>query len=78
MSWMNDLKFQEDGLIPVIAQDAKTGEMLMFAFANRESLEHTLKTGEMTYWSRSRKKLWKKGEESGNVQKVKAFLYRLR
>jgi phosphoribosyl-AMP cyclohydrolase len=74
MSWLDDLKFQEDGLIPVIAQDAQNGEILMFAFANRESLENTVKTGEMTYWSRSRNKLWKKGEESGNVQKVKALL----
>jgi phosphoribosyl-AMP cyclohydrolase len=74
MGWMDDLKFQEDGLIPVIAQDTQSGEILMFAFANQESLEHTVKSGEMTYWSRSRKKLWKKGEESGNVQKVKALL----
>ena len=73
MSWIDTLKFQEDGLIPVIAQDEKSGEILMFAFANREALEHTIKTGNVTYWSRSRKKLWKKGEESGNVQKLKAL-----
>ncbi len=73
MSWIDTLKFQEDGLIPVIAQDAKTGEILMFAFANRESLEHTVKTGHMTYWSRSRKKLWEKGETSGMPQNVKAI-----
>lgn len=73
MGWIDTLKFQEDGLIPVIAQDEKTGEILMFAFANREALEHTIKTGNVTYWSRSRKKLWKKGEESGNVQKMKAL-----
>ena len=73
MSWIDTLKFQEDGMIPVIAQDAKTGEVLMFAFANRDSLEHTIKTGHMTYWSRSRKKLWEKGETSGKTQNVKAI-----
>ena len=73
MGWIDTLKFQEDGLIPVIAQDAETGEILMFAFANRDSLGHTIRTGNLTYWSRSRKKLWEKGESSGNVQKVKAL-----
>ena len=73
MSWIDTLKFQADGLIPVIAQDEKTGDILMFAFANRESLENTIKTGHLTYWSRSRKKLWEKGESSGNVQVVKAL-----
>ncbi len=73
MGWIDTLKFQEDGLIPVIAQDAGTGEILMFAFANRDSLGHTIRTGNLTYWSRSRKKLWEKGESSGNVQKVKAL-----
>ena len=64
-------KFDADGLIPCIAQDIRTGEVVMFAFMNAESLAHTLKTGKATYWSRSRKKLWLKGEESGNVQIVK-------
>lgn len=73
MSWIDTLKFQADGLIPVIAQDEKTGDILMFAFANHESLENTIKTGHLTYWSRSRKKLWEKGESSGNVQVVKAL-----
>jgi len=73
MGWIDTLKFQEDGMIPVIAQDAKTGEILMFAFANRDSLENTIKTGHMTYWSRSRKKLWEKGETSGKTQNVKAI-----
>src|SRR5277367_2470121 len=73
MSWIDTLKFEKDGLIPVIAQDAKTNEVLMFAFANREALELAVRTGKMTYWSRSRKKLWIKGEESGNVQHVKAL-----
>lgn len=64
-------KFGPDGLIPCITQEITTGEVLMFAFMNAESLEHTLKTRKATYWSRSRQKLWVKGEESGNVQIVK-------
>ena len=64
-------KFDADGLIPCITQDVRTGEVVMFAFMNAESLGHTLQTGKATYWSRSRKKLWVKGEESGNVQLVK-------
>jgi phosphoribosyl-AMP cyclohydrolase len=64
-------KFGSDGLIPCITQDASSDEVLMFAFMNAESLEHTLKTGKATYWSRSRKKLWVKGEESGNTQLVR-------
>lgn len=64
-------KFGSDGLIPCITQDATTGQVLMFAFMNAESLELTLKTKKATYWSRSRNKLWVKGEESGNVQIVK-------
>jgi len=65
------LKFDAAGLIPAIAQDASTGEVLMVAWMNAESLRRTLETGEATYWSRSRRKLWHKGEESGNVQRVK-------
>jgi phosphoribosyl-AMP cyclohydrolase len=64
-------KFGPDGLIPCITQDIATGQVLMFAFMNAESLGHTLKTKKATYWSRSRNKLWVKGEESGNVQWVK-------
>ncbi len=60
-----------DGLVPAVAQDWKTGEVLMVAFMNKESWELTLSTGIMHYWSRSRSKLWKKGESSGNVQEVK-------
>jgi phosphoribosyl-AMP cyclohydrolase len=59
------------GLIPAIAQDAETGEVLMLAFMNKEAWEKTLETGIATYWSRSRSKLWIKGETSGNVQEVK-------
>jgi len=64
-------KFGPDGLIPCITQDAHSGEVLMFAFMNAESLARTLATGRATYWSRSRQKLWVKGEESGNVQHVR-------
>ena len=64
-------KFGADGLLPCITQDATTGEVLMFAFMNAEALAHTLRSGKATYWSRSRNKLWLKGEESGNVQLVR-------
>jgi len=60
-----------DGIVPVIAQEAETGEVLMLAYMNQEAWEETLKTGKACYWSRSRKRLWRKGEESGNVQVVK-------
>lgn len=62
-----------DGLVPAIAQDAETKEVLMMAYMNRESWEATLKSGKATYWSRSRNKLWLKGETSGNVQLIKAI-----
>jgi phosphoribosyl-AMP cyclohydrolase len=72
---MIKLDFAKDGgLIPAIAQDAETGEVLMLAYINEESWEETLKSGCATYWSRSRSKLWKKGESSGNVQNVKEIL----
>ena len=63
-----------DGLIPVIVQDANTREVLTLAYSNKESLELTKKTGNSWFWSRSRKKLWMKGEESGNTQKVQKIL----
>ena len=63
-----------DGLIPVVVQDTKTKEVLMLAYANREALENTLKTKKATYWSRSRKELWVKGETSGHTQKIKQVL----
>lgn len=69
---MYDLKFNSDGLIPVITTDAVTNEVLMQAYMNEEAFEKTLETGEAYYYSRSRKKLWHKGEESGHYQKVKA------
>jgi phosphoribosyl-AMP cyclohydrolase len=62
-----------DGLLPAIAQDAQTGEVLMLAYMNAESYDQTLATGQAIYYSRNRKKLWRKGEESGNVQKIKAI-----
>lgn len=68
---IDDIKFDEKGLVPAICQDAETGDILMFAWMNRESLEKTIETGVMTYWSRSRKKLWVKGESSGNTQTVR-------
>jgi phosphoribosyl-AMP cyclohydrolase len=67
-------KFDDNGLIPVIAQDAKTGQILMAAFMNREALDLTIQTGYATYFSRKRQKLWKKGEESGHLQKVEQIL----
>jgi phosphoribosyl-AMP cyclohydrolase len=69
MSWLDKVNWT-DGLVPVIAQEQATGEVLMFAFMNREALKLTLETGHAVYWSRSRQKLWHKGEESGHVQKV--------
>ncbi|UCC23457.1 MAG: phosphoribosyl-AMP cyclohydrolase [Planctomycetota bacterium] len=67
-------KFNENGLIPVIAQDAETGCVLMAAYMNREALDATIRTGFATYFSRTRKKLWKKGEQSGHTQKVGQIL----
>jgi phosphoribosyl-AMP cyclohydrolase len=69
--WLNKVNWTNDGLVPVIAQDAASGKVLMFAWMNREALKRTAESGEAIYWSRSRKKLWHKGEESGHVQKVK-------
>ncbi len=69
-SWLNQIKWDENGLVPVIAQEIGSNDVLMFAFMNREALKKTADSGEAVYWSRSRKKLWHKGEESGHVQKV--------
>ena len=66
--WLNQVKWDDQGLVPAISQDAKTGEILMVAWMNREALELTAKEGRAIFWSRSRKKLWRKGEESGHVQ----------
>jgi phosphoribosyl-AMP cyclohydrolase len=67
-------KFDANGLIPAIAQDAETGEILMVAWMNREALDHTIETGRATYFSRSRGKLWLKGEQSGHFQTVEQIL----
>ncbi len=69
-----DFSKSADGLIPAVAQDWKTGEVLMLAYINEEAWRKTLETGIATYWTRSRKKLWVKGESSGNIQKVKEIL----
>ncbi len=66
---IDSLKFDRDGLIPAIAQ-AEDGEVLMMAWMNAQSLEETIETGQVTYWSRSRQKLWRKGETSGHIQKL--------
>lgn len=68
--WLNKVKWDEHGLVPVIAQEVGSNEVLMFAWMNREALAKTVEIGEAVYWSRSRKKLWHKGEESGHMQKV--------
>jgi phosphoribosyl-AMP cyclohydrolase len=68
--WLKKVQWDENGLVPVIAQEAGSGDVLMFAWMNREALARTVELGEAVYWSRSRKKLWHKGEESGHVQKV--------
>jgi phosphoribosyl-AMP cyclohydrolase len=70
ISWLDDIRWTEDGLCPVIAQQADTGKILMFAWMNRESLALTVSEGYAVYWSRSRNRLWRKGEESGHRQKV--------
>jgi phosphoribosyl-AMP cyclohydrolase len=70
MDWLDNIKWNADGLVPVIAQEACGDKVLMFAWMNREALAKTVQTGEAVYWSRSRSRLWRKGEESGHVQKV--------
>ena len=70
MDWLEHIKWDPDGLVPVIAQEAATGDVLMFAWMNREALAATQQRGQAVYWSRSRQKLWHKGEESGHFQQV--------
>jgi len=69
--WLKKVRWDEHGLVPVIAQEASSGDVVMFAWMNRDALARTVETGEAVYWSRSRKKLWHKGEESGHIQKVR-------
>lgn len=70
-NWLSKINWAEDGLIPAIAQEAGSGKILMVAWMNREALQLTVEKREAIYWSRSRKKLWHKGEESGHTQKIK-------
>jgi phosphoribosyl-AMP cyclohydrolase len=70
-NWLNKVNWTHDGLVPVVVQEAGTGQMLMLAWMDREALRLTEETGHAVFWSRSRKKLWHKGEESGHVQVVK-------
>jgi phosphoribosyl-AMP cyclohydrolase len=70
LSWLDDVSWDANGLVPVIAQEHDTGRILMFAWMNREALQLTNDTKQAVYWSRSRNKLWRKGEESGHVQRV--------
>lgn len=69
-AWLDDIAWDEQGLVPAIAQDAETGDILMFAWMNRDALRETVQTGKAVYFSRSRNTLWRKGEESGHTQKV--------
>ncbi len=75
MSIPDDLKFDEKGLIPAVIQDASTGEVLMVAYMNAESLKRSVESGRTWFWSRSRRKFWQKGETSGNVQRIRDILY---
>ncbi len=70
MNWLNKVQWDANGLVPVIAQERDSGRVLMFAWMNREALQLTSETKQAVYWSRSRNKLWRKGEESGHVQHV--------
>jgi len=72
-SWLDTVTWNPDGLVPAVAQEASAGRVLTVAWMNREALARTVETGEAHYWSRSRRKLWRKGEESGHVQKVLAI-----
>ena len=69
--WLDEVPWDKDGLVPAITQEFSTGRVLTLAWMNREALAETAKSGEAVYWSRSRKKLWRKGEESGHTQKVR-------
>lgn len=72
-SWLDTVKWTQEGLVPAVVQEAASGRVLTVAWMNREALEKTVATGEAHYWSRSRRKLWHKGEESGHTQKVVAL-----
>jgi phosphoribosyl-AMP cyclohydrolase len=72
VDWLDTVRWSDRGLVAAIAQDAASGRVLNLAWMNREALSRTVETGEAHYWSRSRRKLWRKGEQSGHVQKVKS------
>jgi phosphoribosyl-ATP pyrophosphohydrolase/phosphoribosyl-AMP cyclohydrolase len=72
---LKQIKFNEDGLVPVIVQDVSSGQVLMLAYANKDAIQKTIDSGKSHFWSRSREKLWMKGEESGNVQDIKELYY---
>ncbi len=71
--WLDEVRWDAQGLVPAVVQEAASGDVLMVAWMNREALARTRKLGEAVFWSRSRERLWHKGEESGNVQKVEAI-----
>jgi phosphoribosyl-AMP cyclohydrolase len=73
MDWIENVRWGRDGLVPAIAQDARSGRVLSLAWMNREALARTFESGIAHYWSRSRQQLWRKGERSGHVQKVKSL-----
>ncbi len=70
-AWLNEVNWSDNGLVPVVTQDAATGRVLMHAWMNRTALAETVRTGDAVYWSRSRRRLWRKGEASGHVQRVR-------
>ncbi|MBA2351608.1 MAG: phosphoribosyl-AMP cyclohydrolase [Burkholderiales bacterium] len=70
-SWLGKVNWTQDGLVPAIAQEAGSNKVLMLAWMNRDALKRTVETGEAVYWSRSRRKLWRKGETSGHIQKIR-------
>lgn len=73
MTWLDDIRWDRDGLVPAIAQERDSGDVLMLAWMNREALARTAELGQAVYWSRSRRRLWHKGEESGHFQQVHAI-----
>lgn len=72
---LEQIKFNDDGLVPVVVQDKSSGQVLMLAYANKDAIQKTIDTGKSHFWSRSREKLWMKGEESGNVQEIQEVYY---
>ncbi|MCB1933399.1 phosphoribosyl-AMP cyclohydrolase [Accumulibacter sp.] len=73
LPWLDALKWDQQGMIPAIAQDASSGRVVMFAFMNRQALQETVDSGTAVYWSRSRQRLWRKGEESGHAQRLRSI-----